>query len=107
MSAGATDGRQLRRAWTVADGAGYRHVQQFDACRRGAQHESAPAHVTPADEVGREQQSVAEHANWAGIPTEGYGFSKRRKGVLGAPSFSAASFPYDGQNLDLTMSLHY
>jgi uncharacterized protein (DUF2141 family) len=45
--------------------------------------------------------------NWLGIPTEGYGFSKDAKGVMGPPSFSAASFPYDGQNLSLTMSLHY
>jgi uncharacterized protein (DUF2141 family) len=42
-----------------------------------------------------------------GIPTEGYGFSNDVKGVVGAPAFSTASFPYDGQNLDLTMSLHY
>jgi uncharacterized protein (DUF2141 family) len=45
--------------------------------------------------------------NFLGIPTEGYGFSNDAKGVLGAPSFSAASFLYDGQNLDLTISLHY
>lgn len=45
--------------------------------------------------------------NSFGIPTEGYGFSNNAKGVVGAPSFSAASFTYDGQNLDLTMSLHY
>ena len=45
--------------------------------------------------------------NWLGIPTEGYGFSNDAKGLLGAPSFSAASFPYDGRNLDLTISLHY
>lgn len=45
--------------------------------------------------------------NWVGVPTEGYGFSTNAKGALGAPSFSAASFPYDGQNLDLTISLHY
>jgi len=42
-----------------------------------------------------------------GVPTEGYGFSNDARGVLGAPSFSAASFPYDGQNLELTMSLQY
>lgn len=45
--------------------------------------------------------------NWRGIPKEGYGFSNDVKGVIGAPSFSAASFSYDGKNLDLTMSLHY
>ena len=46
-------------------------------------------------------------ANMMGIPTEGYGFSNDAKSLIGAPSFSAASFSYDGQNLDLTMSLHY
>ena len=45
--------------------------------------------------------------NFLGIPTEGYGFSKDAKGLIGAPSFSAASFTYDGQDLDLTISLHY
>lgn len=45
--------------------------------------------------------------NWLGIPTEGYGFSNDAKGVVGAPPFSAASFPYNGQNLELTMSLRY
>ena len=45
--------------------------------------------------------------NLLGIPTEGYGFSNDVEGKSGAPSFSAASFRYDGRNLDLTMSLHY
>ncbi len=45
--------------------------------------------------------------NWLGVPTEGYGFSNDAKGILGAPSFSAASFEYNGQNLDLTMTLRY
>lgn len=45
--------------------------------------------------------------NWIGIPTEGYGFSNDAKALLGAPSFSAASFLYDGRNIDLTMSLNY
>ena len=45
--------------------------------------------------------------NWLGVPTEGYGFSNDAKGILGAPSFSAASFRYDGQNVDLTMRLRY
>jgi len=42
-----------------------------------------------------------------GIPREGYGFSNDVTALLGTPSFSAASFLYDGQNLDLTISLHY
>jgi uncharacterized protein (DUF2141 family) len=46
-------------------------------------------------------------ANWLGVPKEGYGFSNDAKGFMGAPSFDAASFPYDGGNLDLTISLHY
>lgn len=45
--------------------------------------------------------------NWVGIPTEGYGFSNDARSLLGAPSFSAASLPYDGRNLELTISLHY
>ena len=45
--------------------------------------------------------------NWLGVPTEGYGFSNDAKAMLGAPSFSAASFPYGGQDMKLTISLHY
>jgi uncharacterized protein (DUF2141 family) len=45
--------------------------------------------------------------NQLGIPREGYGFSNDAKGWLGAPSFSAASFPYEGRKIDLTISLHY
>jgi len=45
--------------------------------------------------------------NWLGIPTEGYGFSNDAKAMLGPPSFSAAGFSYDGQDMKLTISLHY
>jgi uncharacterized protein (DUF2141 family) len=45
--------------------------------------------------------------NWLGIPTEGYGFSNDAKAMLGPPSFSAASFTYDGQDMEMTISLHY
>ena len=45
--------------------------------------------------------------NLLGIPKEGYGFSNDAKALLGAPTFSAASFLYDGQNLDLSISLNY
>jgi len=44
---------------------------------------------------------------WLRIPTEGYGFSNDAKAMLGPPSFSAASFTYDGQDMKLTISLHY
>jgi uncharacterized protein (DUF2141 family) len=46
-------------------------------------------------------------ADWLEIPKEGYGFSNDVKTLLGAPSFSAASFKYDGKTLDLTISLNY
>jgi len=45
--------------------------------------------------------------NWLGVPTEGYGFSNNATGVLGPPPYSAASFRYDGQTVQLTMSLKY
>jgi uncharacterized protein (DUF2141 family) len=46
-------------------------------------------------------------ASRPGIPTEGYGFSNDARAVLSAASFGAASFPYDGRNLALTISLNY
>lgn len=45
--------------------------------------------------------------SWPGVPTEGYGFSNDAKAFFGAPSFSAASFAYDGRDVELTISLHY
>ena len=45
--------------------------------------------------------------NWLGIPNEGYAFSNDVKVFLAAPSFSVASFQYDGGIIDLTISLHY
>ncbi|MFO7964315.1 MAG: DUF2141 domain-containing protein [Desulfobacterales bacterium] len=45
--------------------------------------------------------------NWLGIPKEGYGFSNNAKASFGSPSFSAASFHYPGQNMEMTISLHY
>jgi uncharacterized protein (DUF2141 family) len=47
------------------------------------------------------------NTNGVGIPAEGYGFSNDAIALMGAPSFNAASFPYDGQNLALTISLNY
>lgn len=45
--------------------------------------------------------------NWIGYPKEGYGFSMGAKATLGTPSFKAASFPYDGQVLNMTISMRY
>ena len=45
--------------------------------------------------------------NWLGIPKEGYGFSNDAKAIFSAPSFSSASFFYDGRDMNLTISLHY
>lgn len=45
--------------------------------------------------------------NALGIPKEGYGFSNDARAWFGAPTFAAASFKYDGRNLDLTIAMHY
>lgn len=45
--------------------------------------------------------------SWLGVPKEGYGFSNDAKSFLSAPSFSATSFQYDGQNLDMTIKIRY
>ena len=45
--------------------------------------------------------------NRLGAPTEGYGFSNDASAFLRAPSFRAASFSYDGRNVDMTISLNY
>ncbi len=45
--------------------------------------------------------------NWLGIPKEGYGFSNGARASMGAPSFDAASFRYDGKDLDMAISLTY
>jgi uncharacterized protein (DUF2141 family) len=45
--------------------------------------------------------------NWAGFPKEGYGFSMGAKATFGTPSFKAASFSYDGQLLNMTISMRY
>jgi uncharacterized protein (DUF2141 family) len=44
--------------------------------------------------------------NWLGVSKEGYGFSNDVKAVRGAPSFSDASFPYDGRNLNFIDGYH-
>lgn len=44
--------------------------------------------------------------NFLGVPTEGYGFSNGAEALMSAPSFEAASFSYDGENLDLTIRLN-
>ena len=45
--------------------------------------------------------------NLMGVPMEGYGFSNDAKATLGAPSFEAASFSYNGQSLKMTIALQY
>lgn len=45
--------------------------------------------------------------NFLGIPKEGYGFSNEAKAGFSAPSFSAASFFYDGKDLNLRIRLKY
>ncbi len=57
--------------------------------------------------VHDENMNSTLDTNWLGVPTEGYGFSNDAKAMFGAPSFSAASFPYDGRDMTLTISLNY
>ncbi len=45
--------------------------------------------------------------NMMGLPKEGYGFSNDAKGMFGAPAFEAASFSYNGQSLDMAITLQY
>jgi uncharacterized protein (DUF2141 family) len=45
--------------------------------------------------------------NMIGVPSEGYGFSNDATGSLGPPPFDAASFAYDGRNLEMTIKLNY
>ncbi|RJQ77512.1 MAG: DUF2141 domain-containing protein [Desulfobacteraceae bacterium] len=45
--------------------------------------------------------------NWLEVPTEGYGFSNNAQPALGPPEFSAAEFPYEGQDMALTIHLDY
>ena len=45
--------------------------------------------------------------HWLGVPKEGYGFSNDAKVAFRAPSFSNASFIFDGKTLDLTITLRY
>lgn len=45
--------------------------------------------------------------NWLGVPKEGYGFSNDAKVAFRAPLFSDASFVFDGNILDLTITLRY
>jgi uncharacterized protein (DUF2141 family) len=42
-----------------------------------------------------------------GLPTKGYGFSNNVKGLLGPPTFDAASFHYIGGKLTLPIRLYY
>lgn len=45
--------------------------------------------------------------NWLGVPKEGYGFSNDVKIRGGAPSFDAAGFRYEGQTMEMTITLNY
>ena len=69
--------------------------------------EDIPAGTYAIAAIHDENRNGKLDMNWLGVPKEGYGFSNDAKAVVSAPSFSAASFPYDGQDLDLTLTLHY
>ena len=69
--------------------------------------EDIPAGTYALAVIHDENMNGKLDTNWLGIPIEGYGFSNDVRGLFGAPSHPAARFPYDGQILDLTISLHY
>jgi uncharacterized protein (DUF2141 family) len=82
-------------------------VIKVRATRARCDFEDIPPGTYALAVVHDENMNGKLDTNLLGIPKEGYGFSNDAKALLGAPSFSAASFPYDGQNLELTISLHY
>ena len=45
--------------------------------------------------------------SWLGLPEEGYGFSGEAEIGFEAPSFSDASFYYDGEPMSMTIKLNY
>jgi uncharacterized protein (DUF2141 family) len=69
--------------------------------------EDLPAGVYAIAVIHDENMNGKLDTNWLGIPKEGYGFSRDATGGLGPPLFSATSFQYDGQTLNLTISLNY
>jgi uncharacterized protein (DUF2141 family) len=69
--------------------------------------ESIPAGTYALVVLHDENMNGKLDTNWLGIPKEGYGFSRDAKATFGAPSFSDASFLYDGEALDLTITLRY
>jgi uncharacterized protein (DUF2141 family) len=69
--------------------------------------EDIPAGTYALGVIHDENMNGKLDLNAFGMPTEGYGFSNDAKAGFGAPSFTAASFKYDGQTLDLTIHMHY
>lgn len=68
---------------------------------------AVPAGTYAVAVIHDEDSNGKLNTNWLGVPTEGYGFSNDARGTLGPPSFSAASFEYDGGSLDLKINVHY
>jgi uncharacterized protein (DUF2141 family) len=69
--------------------------------------EDIPAGTYALAVIHDENMNGKLDVDWIGIPTEGYGFSNDAKASISAPSFSAASFSYDGESLELTIAMHY
>jgi uncharacterized protein (DUF2141 family) len=82
-------------------------VMKIRNTRARCDFEEVPAGVYAIAVIHDENMNGKLDTDWLGIPTEGYGFSNGARGVLGAPSFSAASFRYDGQGRAMTIRLHY
>jgi uncharacterized protein (DUF2141 family) len=69
--------------------------------------EDVPAGTYAVAVIHDENMNGKLDTSWAGIPTEGYGFSNDAKAWFGAPTFLAAGFAYDGQHREMTITLNY
>jgi uncharacterized protein (DUF2141 family) len=55
-----------------------------------------------------ENSNLKMDKTWIGLPKEGYGFSNNVMGAFGPPSFSKASFEYDGsKQVNVSIKLRY
>lgn len=111
---GIRDGRGTVMVALYADSAEYEADDRF----AGAFVRAAPGQVVvvfpglkPGDyavSAFHDENGNGElDADFFGVPQEGYGFSNGAKGLLGPPTFSAASFTTDGATPAITLTLNY
>jgi uncharacterized protein (DUF2141 family) len=82
-------------------------IMKIKATRARCDFEDIPPGRYALAVIHDENMNGKLDTNRFGVPTEGYGFSNDARAFLSAPTFRAASFPYDGRNLDMTIRLNY